>query len=49
MKRYLTFLLMVPVAIAAAESTPSTNKTEKAEVSIFPDKNLEKAVRKFVF
>ncbi len=31
----------------AAES--ATNQTGKAEASIFPDKNLEKAVRKFVF
>lgn len=49
MNRTIIVLCLLPWPAAAADSTPKTNKTEKAEVSIFPDKNLEKAVRKFVF
>src|SRR3989442_13135845 len=45
-------LCLLPMA-KAADAPAKTNKTEtatnKVEVSIFPDKNLEAAVRKFVF
>jgi Leucine-rich repeat (LRR) protein len=49
MKRNIILLCLLPWLAAAADSKPATNKTEQAEASIFPDKNLEKAVRKFVF
>lgn len=49
MKRIVILFCLLPWLAAAADSKPDTNKTEKAEASIFPDKNLEKAVRKFVF
>src|SRR5688572_5816128 len=49
MKRCVIFLLFSSSIAFAAEST-STNRTEKPpEVSIFRDKKLEAAVRKFVF
>src|SRR5437773_5088768 len=45
-------LALLPMA-KAADAPAKTNKidtaTNKVEVSIFPDKNLEAAVRKFVF
>src|SRR5687767_15730969 len=50
--RHIALLLLACVAGYAAEpetDKSKTNKTEKAEVSIFPDKKLEAAVRKFVF
>ena len=50
--KHIVFLLLACVAGYAADSETDktkTNKTEKAEASIFPDKKLEAAVRKFVF
>jgi internalin A len=50
--KHIAFLLLACVAGYAADSETDktkTNKAEKAEVSIFPDKRLEAAVRKFVF
>jgi Leucine-rich repeat (LRR) protein len=50
--RHIALLLLACVAGYAAEpetDKSKTNKTEKVEVSIFPDKKLEAAVRKFVF
>ena len=50
--KHIVFLLLACVAGYAAEpetDKAKTNKTEKAEVPIFPDKQLETAVRKFVF
>jgi Leucine-rich repeat (LRR) protein len=49
MKRMIILWCLLPGLALAADSTPATNKVEKVETSIFPDKNLEKAVRKFVF
>ena len=49
MKRTIILWCLLPSLAFAADSTPATNKVEKVETSIFPDKNLEKAVRKFVF
>jgi len=46
MKRMIILWCLLPRLALAADSTPTTNKVE---TSIFPDKNLEKAVRKFVF
>jgi internalin A len=49
MKRTIILWCLLQGLALAADSTPTTNKVEKAETSIFPDKNLERAVRKFVF
>src|SRR5215207_7576367 len=49
MKRTIILWCLLPSLALAADPTPATNKVEKAETSIFPDKNLEKAVRKLVF
>src|ERR1041385_6222374 len=49
----IAIALFLPLAAKAADAPAKTNKTEtatnKVEVSIFPDKNLEAAVRKVVF
>jgi internalin A len=49
MKRTIILWCLLPSLAFAADPAPATNKVEKVETSIFPDKNLEKAVRKFVF
>src|SRR3954451_10409352 len=40
--------LLLPAALPA-QTNKTAASTNKSEVSIFPDKNLETAVRKFVF
>ena len=50
--KYLILLMLACGAGYAAEKEAdkaATNKAEKVEIPIFPDKNLEAAVRKFVF
>ena len=50
--RYWTALsmpLLLACALTAAETNKSQSATNKIEISIFPDKNLEAAVRMFVF
>src|SRR5258706_9265627 len=50
--RYWTALgtgLLLALGSRAAETNKTEATTNKPEVSIFPDKNLETAVRKFVF
>jgi internalin A len=49
MKHVLLLLLACVAGYAQEADKASTNKVEKVEVSIFPDKKLEAAVRKFVF
>ena len=51
MKQMLLLFCACAIGYAAESETDKakTNKSEKAEVSIFPDKKLEAAVRKFVF
>ena len=41
--------MLLSAALGAAETNKSQASTNKIEISIFPDKNLEAAVRKFVF
>src|SRR5947207_10972517 len=41
--------MLPPAGAAEAKTNKTETATNKVEVSIFPDKNLEAAVRKFVF
>src|SRR5207245_298309 len=41
--------VLLATVLGAAETNKTQASTNKIEISIFPDKNLEAAVRKFVF